>query len=103
MLIDYDHSRNITEEQRLASLKRSVQMALDSIHNIIGANQENKADTSVPTLEFDEKAIRDACYPVGSVIMNAYNSFNPNVSPDWPGTWRKAEDEQDINTWTRIM
>lgn len=31
MIIDYDHNPNITEEQRLQSLKESVQMALDEI------------------------------------------------------------------------
>ena len=31
MIIDYDHNPNVTDEQRLQSLKESVQMALNEI------------------------------------------------------------------------
>ena len=37
MIIDYDHNKDLTEEQRLASLKRSIQTALDEIENRLGA------------------------------------------------------------------
>jgi hypothetical protein len=42
MIIDYDHNPNITEEQRLQSLKESVQMALNELASLAESHQESK-------------------------------------------------------------
>jgi len=38
MVIDYDHNPNITEEQRVQSLKESVQMALNEMWSLVDNN-----------------------------------------------------------------
>lgn len=83
MLIDYDHRRNIHEEERLASLKRSVQQALDEIYEAIGTSEGgqiviNKTMPKADILEF--------AYPVGSVYYTVLKAFNPNEN-EFPGVW----------------
>lgn len=59
MIIDYDHNPNITNEQRLQSLKESVQMALNDVESKEAATSKGIAEASkdIETINKDVKAI----------------------------------------------
>ena len=68
MIIDYDHNPNITEEQRLQSLKESVQMALNELGvSAVSNSSGNSAE--------------DVSVPIGSVEMFA--GATAPVSQGW--------------------
>lgn len=83
MIIDYDHRRNITEEDRLASLKRSVQLAFNEIYEVIGTSEGGQVVINKTMPKAD---ILELAYPAGSIYQTALKSFNPSEN-EWPGIW----------------
>lgn len=88
MIISYDKNPRLTEDEKLDSLSRSVQLALNE-----------KADKDAMTTALAEKADRDTVaetyikasdvidlvYPIGSYYETDDQAFDPNTS--WGGTW----------------
>lgn len=104
MLIDYDHRHNLNPEQRLATLKNSVQMALNEIYEAIGISESGQVIINRVMPKAD---ILEVTYPVGSVYYTVLKDFNPNSNADWPGTWvlmnaaAEGEAEPEIYQWKR--
>lgn len=77
MIIDYDHNPHLTGDQKLQSLKESVQMALNEA--------ETKASVKPKYVASEISGLIDMFYPVGSYYETSDTSFDPNNA--WGGVW----------------
>lgn len=89
MIIDYDHNPNITDEQRLKSLKESVQMMYDELLvsiKEISASVQGKSPVAF-TGTRDSAIANGNCYGIydrtsGLVRINLYAGNSSNISVD---------------------
>lgn len=82
MIIDYDQNPNLTTDEKLRSLKESVQRALDELTGVTSSLSSGGKKSTERLLTLND------VYPVGAIYMSV-----SNVDPAtlFPGT-----------TWTRI-
>lgn len=75
MIISYDKNPRLTEDEKLDSLSRSVQLALNE-----KADRDTVAETYIKASD-----VIDLVYPIGSYYETSDTAFNPNTA--WGGTW----------------
>lgn len=85
MIIDYDHNPRLTYDQKLQSLKESVQMALNEAES--GRLTLTEALNELSSQE-TKKALVNSIYPVGSIYIST-NAASP--ADLFGGTWEQIE------------
>lgn len=84
MIVTFDRNPHLTEDQKIDSLARSVQLALNEKADKDTASQ-TFVDKDTAAQYVIKSALLDMVHPVGSYYETSDATFDPNAT--WGGTW----------------
>lgn len=93
MVITFDRNPHLTEDQKLDSLARSVQLALNEKADKDTASQ-TFVDKDTAAQYVIKSALLDMVYPVGSYYETSDTAYDPNAT--WGGAWTSETITDDV-------
>lgn len=87
MIVTFDRNPHLTEDQKIDSLARSVQLALNEKADKDTASQ-TFVDKDTAAQYVIKSALLDMVHPVGSYYETSDATFDPNAT--WGGTWTQV-------------
>lgn len=89
-IVDYLRTPNASVDDKLKSLRDSVQIAIDGISGMRAATSSGASGSGAQASNdavLTKGELLDALHPVGTVYRTSDSAFDPNVS--WVGTWER--------------